>query len=655
MTQFSVAFSGILATFTISFILELWTIVSATQGVPLDGSKRKYIPLLVELDAVCHVVQCAFVGYLSYLGAVQFKRPCDVGGQEWNDDAFIWSVAGVYWTYCLFYLVFALLACGDSGKLRGSNESWEKTYMNSLWISVLWFGWNPFSKKARQYHRQRAKRVGKNMKSLFGHSDMSMTDFILAFAFARHQARHSMNEVVLRGHDWANSKPCLEKAVSNREDSDFEILSSREYTRTRMVGDPVDDETLQHAEHMYKFAMAAYGWMMYMMGQGILRGIKTLFWGGKSSYFPMFRGQSNVEVACRVIDTEKENILFLREQGDKDNVLCYVISLDHDKKRVVVSVRGAVTIDDNVRDVLLEPGELDGWVDCPATSWESRPVEVKPACQSSTYIAQGDYLEASRATICDILDCGVLEETLSSSEYQNYELFFTGHSLGAACSFFMAFYFRQFIKNVTCWCFSPPLGLVDKSIAMSCESWCTTIVCGKELPPRFSAATLDLARDQLLYALATIKEPKWKLAYKLLWNYKKIYLVERCDEHGNLELDNAPEEVKARVREYLKSRNDDDHRKFLVASAQAMTIPGKVVYFQPKLEQDKNATLQKSNSVISVSFNVMAPERNYDPIFIENECMNDQGIILTGRFLADHMPDYAEEVIQRMAHKYNED
>lgn len=628
-------------TYTFSFVLEVWTIICGFRGTPLDGSKRKAIPWLIRIDAFCHLVQIAFVGYLSYLGSVSFKRVCDVAGPSWNDDAFIWATAGVFWTYSLFSLVLVLLSLGQSSKLENSNEAWDKTYMNSLWMSLMWLGWNPFSKSNRTHHRSRARRVGKNLKSLFGHSDISLSDFIISWMYARHRARHGKEEE-LNGR--SSTQPILETSVDQTPDIitvDW-LLCHGMYKETSIHGDAADFKDLEEAKHVFKYAMAAYGWMMYMLGHGIFPGIWAVLWGGKASYFPMLTGKANKEVPCRVIDSPRDQILFLREQGEKENVLSYIISCDCDKKQIIVSVRGAVTISDNVRDVLLEPAELDDWILSPPTSWQSRPPDLKEANEASMYVAQGDYLSASRATLCDILDCGILEKTLTSTQYEDYSLVFSGHSLGAVACFFLGLYFEKFIPRVRCWCFSPPLGLVEKSVAETCSSWCTSIVCGKEIVPRFSAASLDRARDQIVFSLAAIDQSKWVLFYKLLWKYKSVYHQDGILAPINIK--SIPEEVKIYLERYVESRNCDEHRKYLVSSANRMTVPGKVIYFRPKSPDVK----KKDKFTIFERIDMALPAREYDAIRIRNEQMNQQGLVFSGRFLADHMPDYAEEVIQRM-------
>jgi hypothetical protein len=685
--QYTVAFSGILASYTISFVVESTMIVVGLRGTPLRGSnRRRIISRLVEVDTVSHVIQVAFVAYLTFLGAETFKKQCFTS-DPWNDDAFVWSVVGVFYTYCLFFLMFLVFCWDCSGKHRHANECWDRTYMNCLWLSVLWFGWNPFSRASRRWHRERAARFGKNMKSLLGHCDMSVTDVVLAFMDARHRARHA--EAVALGELGEFGKGCgsgsgltaclLERgATESSVDGDIgvmtveSLLAGNVYRNRQIPGDPVESKVLEDVAYYYKYALAAYGWMLYFLGQGILRGLCAVLFGGKGTYFPMFTGKVNVEIACREIDTARSNIIFLREQGHKDNVLCYVIAVDHRREVVVVSVRGAITVDDNIRDLLLEPGELDGYLEAASKgSWEVRPPEVERVGNlrgSGKLVAQGDYLGASRATLCDILDCGVLEEALRDNE--GYALTFTGHSLGAVGSFFLGLYFEKWIPNVSCWCFSPPAGLVDVSVAESCASWCTSTINGKEIVPRFSAANLDRVRDELVCSLVSVSVSKWSRIRRLIWKYWDVY---RGDQDGTKPQNPAAlsEDAREFLEDYVCSRNADQHRRYLVEAANMMSIPGRIIYFEPKPNNDdidgKDAMEDVdgedegdeggaghhhgmsrlwSSFDLSIGLEMVMPhEHEYMPKYVNNAAVKAQGIILSGRLIHDHMPDQLADVI----------
>ena len=62
LTEFTVVFSGILVTYTVSFGLEVWIIVEGMKGSPLDTIERSRIPWIIYLDTVSHVGQVAFNG-----------------------------------------------------------------------------------------------------------------------------------------------------------------------------------------------------------------------------------------------------------------------------------------------------------------------------------------------------------------------------------------------------------------------------------------------------------------------------------------------------------------------------------------------------------------------------------------------------------------
>jgi hypothetical protein len=682
--QYTVAFSGILVSYTISFLVESAMIVVGFRGSPLrGGSRRRVISRLVEVDTFSHAIQLAFVVYLTYLGVATFKKACFTTA-AWNDDAFVWSVVGVFYTYCLFFLVFLVFCWDYSGKHRHANECWDRTYMNCLWLSVLWFGWNPFSGASRRWHRERAARFGKNMKSLFGHCDMSVTDVVLAFMDARHRAKHAeaveMGGFGTEGSSGSGLTACLlergatESSVVDSPVMTVESLLAGVYRDRQIPGDPVESAVLEDAAYHYKYALAAYGWMLYFLGRGVLRGLWAVLFGGKGTYFPMFTGKANVEIACREIDTARSNILFLREQGQEDNVLCYVIAVDHQRKVVVVAVRGAITVDDNIRDLLLEPGELDGYLDAASKgSWEVRPPKVERVGDlrgSGKLVAQGDYLESCRATLCDILDCGVLEGALKDNE--GYALTFTGHSLGAVGSFFLGLYFEKWVPNVRCWCFSPPAGLVDISVAESCASWCTSIMNGKEIVPRFSAANLDRARDELVCSLVSVSVSKWRRIRRLIWKYWDVY---RGDQDVTKPLNPATlsEDAREFLEDYVCSRNADQHRRYLVEAADMMSLPGRIIYFEPKPEDvDREGDTAKvdmdggngdgdasgdshlrglsrlwSGFHLRIGFEMVMPDqRRCVPKYVKNASVKAQGIILSGRLIHDHMPDQLADVIK---------
>lgn len=355
-------------------------------------------------------------GYLTYLGAYFISATCDAGSVYWNDAAFIWAAVGTFWLYCLIYLIIIFAAFNPSPDFK-SEKSWSARYVFTLQMSLLILGWNPLNAESRRRHRDRAARFGKNMKSLFGHADVTLSDFILAFAYARHNAKNKV-------HTESEKADCSNVQMDGC-DGDLTLLDLEKdaYTIKRVEGIDVDKETLDQANRVFQYAMAAYGWMMYLLSNGIFMGLPAVVFGAKSGIFPCLTGRANIEVALRVLKIPKNELLFLREQNARPNVLSYIIAVDTDKSSIVISVRGAVTLSDNVRDLLFDPGHLDDWIDCNA-DWNTTPPKISEASADTKYYAHRDYLEASRDTLCDILDQGVLRRALE--QYEDFNLIVTG-------------------------------------------------------------------------------------------------------------------------------------------------------------------------------------------------------------------------------------
>ena len=276
-------------------------------------------------------------GYLTYLGVLYFSDPCDAGGPAWDDTAFLWSVVACFWLYFLVYIIMLAVVYIPCHDYR-SSKTWSTRYSSTLYMGMLMFAWNPFNKESRTFHRQRAERMGENMRSLFGHLDLTLTDLILGFANARHEAKTSSSLTVLTGKSSAST------AVSGggeEQDLTLDMLEQQRYTKTIISGEAeVEHDALVEASHYFQHALAAYGWMIYLLDSGIVMGMPGVLCGGRASMFPCMTGKSNLEVACRILDVQKRDILFLREQGSKPNVLSYVMSVDRETKSVVIAIRG---------------------------------------------------------------------------------------------------------------------------------------------------------------------------------------------------------------------------------------------------------------------------------------------------------------------------
>ena len=102
----------------------------------------------------------------------------------------------------------------------------------------------------------------------------------------------------------------------------------------------------------------------------------------------------------------------------------------------------------------------------------------------------------------------------------------------------------------------------------------------------------------------------------------------------NIKASHLTEQARNFLSEYLDSVNSDTYRKHLVASGDRMNIPGSVIYFRPKKHPEQ--------SMLSLSLGI---DREFDALWVDNDSIKNQGILLSGRFLSDHMPDSAAAIL----------
>ena len=97
-----------------------------------------------------------------------------------------------------------------------------------------------------------------------------------------------------------------------------------------------------------------------------------------------------------------------------------------------------------------------------------------------------------------------------SSEYKNYRLRITGHSLGAGCAVILSLMLRSTLfPRVRCVAFSPPGCCVSDNLAQECSSWTTSYMLDSDVIPRFSIESMSSFRDEILETVARIRIPKY--------------------------------------------------------------------------------------------------------------------------------------------------
>ncbi|XP_067859617.1 diacylglycerol lipase-beta isoform X2 [Heptranchias perlo] len=268
------------------------------------------------------------------------------------------------------------------------------------------------------------------------------------------------------------------------------------------VAEELDIE-LENAAYYMKFAVAAYGWPLYVFTYPFT-GICRL----SSDY------------SCCRIQVPEHNIVggdhlnchftsMLETTGlqyhdfihisfhNKIYEIPFYVALDHKKEVVLVAVRGTLSLEDALTDLsadceTLNVGEVMG--EC---------FVHKGINQAASYIHK------------KLINDGILDQAFAVAP--EYKLVLAGHSLGAGAASILAIMLHRSFPQLRCYAFSPPGGLLSKPLADYTKGFIVSVVLGKDLIPRLSLSNVDDLKRRLLRIVAHCNRPKYQILLRGCW------------------------------------------------------------------------------------------------------------------------------------------
>ncbi|XP_036682787.1 diacylglycerol lipase-beta isoform X2 [Balaenoptera musculus] len=234
------------------------------------------------------------------------------------------------------------------------------------------------------------------------------------------------------------------------------------------------DAELENCHHYMQFAAAAYGWPLYIY-RNPFTGLCRI--GGdccrsRTTDYDLVGGD---QLTCHFGSILQTTGLQYRDFihvsfHDKVYELPFLVALDHRKESVVVAVRGTMSLQDILTDL----------------SAESEPLDLE----------------------CEVQDCWAHKE---------YRLVIVGHSLGAGAAALLTIMLRNPYPQVRCYAFSPPRGLLSKSLCEYSKTFIVSLVLGKDVIPRLSVTNLEDLKRRILRVIAHCNKPKYKILLRGCW------------------------------------------------------------------------------------------------------------------------------------------
>ena len=395
-----------------------------------------------------------------------------------------------------------------------------------------------------------------------------------------------------------------------------------------------------------KYAIGIYGWMLFIWSHPYLGMLRLL---GRT-----VRGCCTGKVATIHGDNifRWHTIALLLEcninQGDIVyanfcNTVCqpaFAVLLDHNTKTIVISIRGTLSFDDVLTDVIAHSTNLQ------------EPMEKVKfyAGEEDAYAHQG-MLHAALWLYHEITERKILhacfspqdrnDKSFSNVTWKNcheYALKVVGHSLGAGTSVLLTLMLRPYYPKIHCLAYSPPGCVLSQGAAEYSKTFVTSVVLGKDMIARASLQRMHTLRDKVLEMITRAKVSKVTILQQVVsWHHPNDLLVPEGEE---------PHDVSfvAHLKEYRSMLQLRQDRERVVE----LYLPGKVIHLKIRREEEERAPVgglwvccrPGSDGVCCTS------RKNYIARVSHRNEFNE--IRISRSMLDDHFPDKVHYVLQRV-------
>ncbi|XP_062490123.1 diacylglycerol lipase-beta isoform X3 [Pezoporus occidentalis] len=395
------------------------------------------------------------------------------------------------------------------------------------------------------------------------------------------------------------------------------------HSPSSLVTDDLDAE-LENAAHYMLFAAAAYGWPYYVYTNPFtalckLNGDCCRNRTTDSDITGSDHHNFHFGSILRITGLQYRDFIHISFHN-KIYEIPFFVALDHKKEAIVVAVRGTLSFEDiltdlsaDCEDLTLEDVLENGFVH-------------KGITQAANYIYQ------------KLINDGILNQAFTIAP--EYKLVIVGHSLGGGTASILAIMLRNSFPTLRCYAFSPPGGLLSKSLADYTKRFIVSVIVGKDLVARLSMPNMEDLKRRIVRIVANCNRPKYQILLHGCW-----YEVFGGDP------DNFPTELDGRNQDALTqpllaeeslmvhrspSYNTLEDEPHLSSPPQypRLYLPGKIIHI---VEESSSRRWCSSETKYTARWS--------------NEAVFSS-ILISPKMITDHMPDVVLKALNSLSQEH---
>ncbi|KAJ3675425.1 hypothetical protein LUZ60_004467 [Juncus effusus] len=346
-------------------------------------------------------------------------------------------------------------------------------------------------------------------------------------------------------------------------------------------------DLIQEAIILHPFAEAAYTGPLLDFGRNPIlfpcawlyrQGILTPWTRNKR---PKLEGDNwwrgHASAFLRFINSKPQALLRGRVCQTRREAAYFVVAL-HDRKTIVITVRGTETPEDLLtdglcREINLNYDDLDGLIN------DESVISTFP------HYGHGGIIEAARELFMQT--DGLLSSLLGQGgELQGYKIRIVGHSLGGAVATLLGIRLYKRYPNLHVFAFGP-LPCVDLVIAEACSHFVTTIVFNDEFSSRLSVNSILRLRSAAINSLSDSSSADSAmirtLARKIFhnnYNFTRTELqnVEILANHHSVTPVNGQSQLLTESQSQLLTESQSQGFREIVVEPPEMFLAGKIIH-----------------------------------------------------------------------------